>query len=102
MDDAERAGDQAGKDQWRGRLHMYLDTLFRQDSSAGASYHDLQVRCGPAASLSSTTLDLRRLWDQLPDAAALACRILPGTNVQAGAQSCGAGHATLSVLLTTC
>lgn len=43
MDDAERSGNKAGRDEWLRRLHMYLDALFKQDPSAGAAYHDLQV-----------------------------------------------------------
>ena len=44
MEEAGRSSQQDSKQQWRERLFLYLDLLFKQDFSAGAEYHDLQVQ----------------------------------------------------------
>ena len=42
--DAQRAGDSTEAEDWRYKLHRYLDQLFQKDQTAGADYHALQVR----------------------------------------------------------
>lgn len=41
--EAEAAGRDKAAAQWRQRLHMYLDALFRRDAAAGTEFADLQV-----------------------------------------------------------
>ncbi len=44
LEQSKKAQDQKQAEQWRKWLHMYLDELFQNDSSAGAEFHALQVR----------------------------------------------------------
>lgn len=41
--DAQHAGDSSEAEDWRHKLHYYLDQLFQKDQTAGADYHSLQV-----------------------------------------------------------
>lgn len=41
--DAQQAGDSSQAEDWRRKLHHYLDQLFQKDQTAGADYHSLQV-----------------------------------------------------------
>ena len=41
--DAQHAGDSCEAEDWRHKLHHYLDQLFQKDQTAGADYHSLQV-----------------------------------------------------------
>ncbi|KAK9865646.1 hypothetical protein WJX84_004897 [Apatococcus fuscideae] len=43
LEQSKKAQDQKQAEQWRKWLHMYLDELFQNDSSAGAEFHALQV-----------------------------------------------------------
>ena len=52
--DAVQAGDRQQAEEWRRKLHHYLDQLFQKDQTAGADYHALQVRpCLPLAPSAS-------------------------------------------------
>lgn len=46
--DAQHAGDSSEAEDWRHKLHHYLDQLFQKDQTAGADYHSLQVTLCPA------------------------------------------------------
>ena len=57
--DAQHAGDSIAAEDWRHKLHHYLDQLFQKDQTAGADYHALQVTLCPAV---PTFADQNRLY----------------------------------------
>ena len=46
--EAQHAGDSSEAEDWRHKLHHYLNQLFQKDQTAGADYHSLQVTLSPA------------------------------------------------------
>lgn len=48
--EAQHAGDSSEAEDWRHKLHHYLNQLFQKDQTAGADYHSLQVTLSPAVS----------------------------------------------------
>lgn len=57
--DAQHAGDSSEAEDWRHKLHHYLDQLFQKDQTAGADYHSLQVTLLPCSCTSPLASALR-------------------------------------------
>lgn len=41
--EAKERRDSKTKEEWRHRLHIYLDYLFQKDPASGSAFHGLQV-----------------------------------------------------------